>query len=200
MSVNTVTSGEIKGRGRPRDQQLRRHIFDAALALAGAQGYACVNLTDIAARSGAGRQTIYRWWPTKAHLYTELLVEEIQRLTDLHDPEQSDLEAHLQQIIEFGQNTLSAIIVDLLAEIRHNPELLAQYQPAVMRRRALLEGVLRRYAANENSEFVVPVETVAEALAGAFWYRVLYPHKPLDAAFAHELAQLARNLLRPFAQ
>ena len=51
--------------GRLWSRRSRVAILDAALALCREQGYANVTIEAIAARAGVGKQTIYRWWPSK---------------------------------------------------------------------------------------------------------------------------------------
>lgn len=48
-----------------RSQASRRAILTAAFDLAGEIGYAKLSIEAIAARAGVGKQTIYRWWPSK---------------------------------------------------------------------------------------------------------------------------------------
>ncbi|MEU6015496.1 TetR/AcrR family transcriptional regulator [Streptomyces sp. NPDC047515] len=49
-----------------RSERSRRAIHDAALGLVGEVGYPRTTIEAIAARAGVGKQTIYRWWPSKA--------------------------------------------------------------------------------------------------------------------------------------
>ncbi|MFD5798234.1 TetR/AcrR family transcriptional regulator [Streptomyces diastatochromogenes] len=54
-----------------RSEKSRRAIYDAALALVGEVGYPKTTVEGIAARAGVGKQTIYRWWPSKAAVLLE---------------------------------------------------------------------------------------------------------------------------------
>uniref|UniRef100_A0AAU3GYF9 TetR/AcrR family transcriptional regulator n=1 Tax=Streptomyces sp. NBC_01401 TaxID=2903854 RepID=A0AAU3GYF9_9ACTN len=62
-----------------RSDRSRRAICDAALALVGEVGYARTTIEGIAARAGVGKQTIYRWWPSKAAVLMEAFTDENAR-------------------------------------------------------------------------------------------------------------------------
>ncbi|MGV4986979.1 TetR/AcrR family transcriptional regulator [Streptomyces sp. NRAIS4] len=54
-----------------RSEKSRRAIYAAALALVGEVGYPKTTVEGIAARAGVGKQTIYRWWSSKADVLLE---------------------------------------------------------------------------------------------------------------------------------
>ena len=58
-----------------RSERSRRAIYDAALALVGEAGYPKTTIEGIAARAGVGKQTIYRWWPSKADVLLEAFLD-----------------------------------------------------------------------------------------------------------------------------
>ncbi|KOV71056.1 TetR/AcrR family transcriptional regulator [Streptomyces sp. MMG1121] len=58
-----------------RSEKSRRAIYDAALALVGEVGYPKTTIEGIAARAGVGKQTIYRWWPSKAAVLLEAFLD-----------------------------------------------------------------------------------------------------------------------------
>lgn len=58
-----------------RSERSRRAILDAALALVGEAGYARTTIEGIAARAGVGKQTIYRWWPSKAAVLLDAFLD-----------------------------------------------------------------------------------------------------------------------------
>ncbi|MDN0194593.1 TetR/AcrR family transcriptional regulator [Streptomyces sp. S.PNR 29] len=58
-----------------RSEKSRRAIYDAALALVAEVGYPKTTIEGIAARAGVGKQTIYRWWPSKADVLMEAFLD-----------------------------------------------------------------------------------------------------------------------------
>ncbi|MFF5313992.1 TetR/AcrR family transcriptional regulator [Streptomyces massasporeus] len=58
-----------------RSERSRRAIYDAALALVVEAGYAKTTIEGIAARAGVGKQTIYRWWSSKADVLMEAFLD-----------------------------------------------------------------------------------------------------------------------------
>ena len=66
-----------RARGRKRDETTRKAILRAAYDIVAADGYRALTFEGVAARSGSGKTTIYRWWPTKAALATDALLAEL---------------------------------------------------------------------------------------------------------------------------
>ncbi|WP_128381449.1 TetR/AcrR family transcriptional regulator [Streptomyces cavernae] len=58
-----------------RSEKSRRAIYEAALGLVGEVGYPKTTIEAIAARAGVGKQTIYRWWPSKADVLLEAFMD-----------------------------------------------------------------------------------------------------------------------------
>ncbi|MFE7959396.1 TetR/AcrR family transcriptional regulator [Streptomyces sp. NPDC057413] len=85
-----------------RSERSRRAIYDAALALVAEVGYPKTTVEGIAARAGVGKQTIYRWWSSKA----DVLLEAFLDLTDQAAgqeppalPDTGDLAADLKAVL-----------------------------------------------------------------------------------------------------
>lgn len=57
--------------GRPRDRRIDDAVLDATVTLLGEVGYAALSVDAIAKQAGTSKPTIYRRWPSKAHLVHE---------------------------------------------------------------------------------------------------------------------------------
>ncbi|GGX52756.1 TetR/AcrR family transcriptional regulator [Streptomyces minutiscleroticus] len=66
-----------------RSERSRRAIYDAALALVSEVGYPRTTIEGIAARAGVGKQTIYRWWPSKADVLLEAFLDLSDQASEL---------------------------------------------------------------------------------------------------------------------
>lgn len=73
-------------RGRPRSEVARASVRAATQDLLREVGYDQVTIVDIAARAKVGKQTIYRWWPSKAAIVTDCVLEGIVELSLITAP------------------------------------------------------------------------------------------------------------------
>ncbi|MEV8065346.1 MULTISPECIES: TetR/AcrR family transcriptional regulator [unclassified Streptomyces] len=95
-----------------RSERSRRAIYDAALALVAEVGYPRTTIEGIAARAGVGKQTIYRWWPSKADVLLEAFLdlgEEAAREAGQQPyeiPDTGDLAADLKAVLRLTVDQL----------------------------------------------------------------------------------------------
>ncbi|KEP76412.1 transcriptional regulator [Microbacterium sp. SUBG005] len=61
--------------GPVRSEAARRAILDAAVRLFAERGYDHLTIEGIARLAGVGKQTIYRWWPSKGDVIAEAILE-----------------------------------------------------------------------------------------------------------------------------
>jgi AcrR family transcriptional regulator len=70
--------GEGRRPGRPRDPSYDKAILDATLEILFDRGYAGLTIDGVAARTGVGRPTIYRRWPSKPALVIAALARSVR--------------------------------------------------------------------------------------------------------------------------
>jgi AcrR family transcriptional regulator len=110
---------------RRRSQRSHQAILSAATELLKENGYLGVSIEAIAASAGVGKQTIYRWWPSKADVVMEAVAFQLAR--DIPVPDtgsvESDLQAFLQRLFTvFATTGAGRTVAGLMAEAQTNPE------------------------------------------------------------------------------
>lgn len=110
--------------GRPRSEEARRAVLHAVDDLLVEVGYAAMTIKGIAERAGVGRQTVYRWWSTKAEILLEACVVDAAqelRTPAKADPE-ADLLAYLKALTVFLTTSAAGLSYRaLLGEAQHDP-------------------------------------------------------------------------------
>jgi AcrR family transcriptional regulator len=178
--------------GRPRSEASRQAILAAAIALAADVGFAALTIEGIAARAGVGKQTIYRWWPTKA----DILLEAGAAKADLHVPVtdhgsyRADLRAFLEASYAMVDSVpqLADLMRALMAEAQLDREFGMRFRVSFLERRRDALAVITGRAHERGDLPARPDEaTVADIVFGTIWYRILATRRPLDAGLADDL-------------
>ncbi|MYV98725.1 TetR/AcrR family transcriptional regulator [Streptomyces sp. SID3343] len=109
--------------GRPRSEEARAAILHAVDDLVVELGYGEVTLKGIAQRAGVSRQTVYRWWTTKAEILLEAsAIDALQELdVPAHDDPADDLTAYLGALIAFLTTSDAGVAYRaLIGEAQHD--------------------------------------------------------------------------------
>lgn len=174
-----------------RSEQSRRAILDAALALVGESGYEKVSVDAIARRAGTGKQTIYRWWPSKGAVMLEALDDSLSRVVSF--PDTGDVRADLRtQMVGvttlFQSGDVPRVYQGLIAAAQSDETLSRAHleqvvEPATVACRA------RLVRAQELGQLRadIDVQELIDLLYGAIYYRLLLHTRPftveqIDAA------------------
>ncbi|MFG2628068.1 TetR/AcrR family transcriptional regulator [Streptomyces sp. NPDC048473] len=177
--------------GRKRSEESRMAILAAAFELMGEVGYAGLTIEGIAARAGCGKQTIYRWWRTKADVLLDALSAkgELYITTADHGSYRDDLRAFLDDTYRLAEHQrVSDILCTLMAEAQIDAEFGERFRTGFLeRRRDALRAVLDRAAHRGDLPARPAPSTVLDIVFGTLWYRVLATHHALDGDLADEL-------------
>ncbi|MFE9725165.1 TetR/AcrR family transcriptional regulator [Streptomyces sp. NPDC005794] len=180
-----------------RSDRSRRAICDAALALVGEVGYARTTIEGIAARAGVGKQTIYRWWPSKAAVLMEAFLdmgarqaEEAGEGGEYGIPDTGDLAADLKLVLRATVDELNDPVTEaptraLTAEGIIDPALGARFVENLLEPQLQLY-VTRLRAAQEAGEVRADVDPriALELLIAPLAHRWLLRTLPLTHAYA----------------
>lgn len=183
--------------GRRRNDAAREAILDAAFRLLGTPGNEGVTIEAIAAEAGVGRQTIYRWWPTKGAVVADALVRHARATVPERDTGSltGDLTAFLVDSFDGLQpegwaDALRGIVAAAQSD-EHVAQVLTDFTGA---RRAALRSLLARGQAAGELARDADLDMLVDMTYGVLYYRLLVGHAPLDAAAARSLAaELTRS-------
>jgi len=89
-----------------RNPDARRAILRAAFELCAERSYERTSVEAIAARAGVGKQTIYRWWPSKGAVVMEALNDVVGAASDF--PDSGDVVADLRRQMTAVSTLLSS--------------------------------------------------------------------------------------------
>ena len=177
--------------GRRRNEAAREAILDATIDLMYGGDGTEITIDAIAHAAGVGRQTIYRWWPSKGAVAAEAMARQAQAVVPASDTGsfRGDLLAFItDSFAGLADDRLRGALRRLAAGAQsdeHVAEVLADF---TARRRAILRRLLERGVASGDLGPGADLAMLVDMAYGVLWYRVLIGHAPLDADAARDLA------------
>jgi AcrR family transcriptional regulator len=186
-----------RGRGRRPADEVRAEILDAAGELLFDEGMASFTIDKVAARSGASKMTIYKWWPSKGALALDGYFHRVEQ--ELQFPDSGDVETDLRaQLHAFlaviADSPAGSVIAELIGQAQSDPELKAAFlQRYSAPRRALAVSTMETAKERGQLRPDLDAETVVDQLWGACYHRLLIPDLPLTKTFVDALVD---NLFR----
>jgi AcrR family transcriptional regulator len=175
--------------GRPRSESAREAILDAAFELAAGDGPDALTMEAIAQRAGVSKETLYRWWRSKAEVLLEALAERGER--EIPVPDSGELRRDLGRFMRATARALDPgmqrVLRALAGQAATDPRVADEVRERFLsRRREALEAVLRRAVdRGELNRQRVPV--VLDLVFGSLWYRLVFGVGPLDRKWAESV-------------
>lgn len=186
----------VQTASRPRSVAAHEAIMKAAAAILREQGYTKFTIEAIAKLSGAGKPTIYRWWPNKTVLLLELFDRETTHLMVIedfgstkhellqwfnnvwHDPQQN-----------MGRETYRSILI----EMQSNPKTVKYFKESFLpHRRKILSDILER--AQRRGELKGrDISTIVDYVLGFNWYYFLTHSTPSKKAIEEIIDTICSN-------
>lgn len=162
--------------GRKRSEESKLAILAAALELTTEVGYAGLTVDGIAARAGTGKQTIYRWWKSKADVLLDAAATKADMFVPIPDNGDfaKDLHAFLMSSFALANkeplaNTLRA----LMAHAQIDEDFRTRFWDFFLsRRRDALHEIIDR-AVQRDEDVPGSGAFIADVVFGVIWYRLL---------------------------
>lgn len=171
-----ISTGGRRSIGARRNPATEAAVLAAARDVLATRGYGGFTIDEISKLAKAGKPSIYRWWPTKAHLFRA--VYELDRAARLPEPDTGRLEADLTALARatfaaWRETPSGHAFRGLLAEAQGDEASLlvlwTEFLPDWLKP---LRTVLGRAAARGQIE-AADIDLLVELYSGFLWRRLL---------------------------
>jgi AcrR family transcriptional regulator len=180
-----------RGRGRRPAAEVRHAVLKAAGELLFDGGLAEVTFERVAARSGASKTTIYKWWPSAGALAFEAYFAAVEQTLAFPytGNVSADLRAQLEAFIELmADRGGRPVIAEIIGAAQSDRDLADALVEAYVRpRRKLAVDRMSQAKADGEIRGDVDLEACVDQLWGACYHRLLLPALPLDEPFVNAL-------------
>ncbi|GAA2438208.1 TetR/AcrR family transcriptional regulator [Streptomyces glaucus] len=186
--------------GRPRSAAADAAILAATRAALVELGWSGLTLSDVAARAGVAKTTLYRRWAGK----NELVVDAVAELFDeLRLPDRGSLAADIEGVVlQFAailaRPEAGSGLMGVVAESTRDDALRERIRASIVRRqkRLVLAGRARAEQRGELPPQADPeaaartVDLIFDMVAGAVVHRALVSAEPADEAWARDFTRV----------
>jgi AcrR family transcriptional regulator len=180
--------------GSRRNPEAEAAVLAAARELISEKGYAGFSVDEVARRAGAGKTTIYRWYPTKADLF--IAIYTMERSTFVPVPDTGNLVEELVQYTTslwrfWASHPAGAALRGLIAEAQGTPEALSALRDRFLPDRiadvrAMLTGAAARGELRHDE-----VDTRISLWVGFSWFKLLLGELDDEGVIPSAMTQLA---------
>lgn len=192
--VHYAGSPEEPTHGRPRSEAARRAVLHAVDDMLVEDGYAAMTMKGIAARAGVGKQTVYRWWASKAEILVEACVQDAATELAVEPAADSatDIANYLTAVIAFlTESAAGAAYRALLGEAQHDrvvADLLVRSDVLA----SSAEPIVNRVVERGDLITTESIEALGAELVGPVFFRILTGRQiPTDS----DIRRYARQFL-----
>ena len=176
-------------------------ITEAALAELASVGYARMSMERVARRAGVGKAALYRRWPGKQAMLTDLIRDQVAEALP-PEPSTGALHGDLREMLAAFRGQLSdpfvaAVGLGLLAESRHDDALAEMLQNAVATpRRAAARAVLQSAIGRGQLPVGLDLDIGLDLLIAPLGFRILVTGGDTGDQYLDTLAHALEAALR----
>ena len=188
-----ATNDSTTKRGRPRDAKTQQSILRATRELLLDVGYPRLTIEGVAARAGAGKPTIYRWWPTKGALVLEAASDHlaIGLVPDTGDTRQDLLIAVEQLIKTFSDRLAGIVIFAVIANLDDDPTVAATFRDTwVYPWRQSAADAIQRGVGRGDLPPDTDIQFTLDVIVGTVFQRTLTMAHPMTEGLARNIIDL----------
>lgn len=170
-------------RGAPRSKKSHEAILAAALNLAETGGPQALTTEAVARHAGVGKQTIYRWWPSRIELLIEVYDNYAPALQNL------DTQRSLRDVLEslfdtYRNGPAGELLAAIIAHSRSSSTANEIFRNRFLgpRRDALANHLVLSGECKPDT-----AQSTAELIVAMIWYALLSTPEHLDSAYVEQI-------------
>lgn len=186
--------------GRPRNAEIDEQIIAAARALLAAGGYEALSFEAIGKQTGIGRPTIYRRWPSKAHLAATIAYGKDRPLPRTEGALRPQIQALVEQVArQYGHPDIAAAAIGLINAF-YNDEALRRelHTPAEKDARRQMREIIAAGKANGSIVQDADADVLFDMIVGTLVFRLMFSSTERPADHLEKLVDhLCRSLAPP---
>jgi AcrR family transcriptional regulator len=190
-----------RGNRHRRSEAARQAVLEAADDLLVERGFAGLTIEGIAARAGVAKQTIYRWWPSKAEILMDAFVDDAAEYLSPPDSGDlgQDLRTHLSRLADFlTQTDAGAVFRALAGQAQHDADVAARLRADHLSQQRDRDRLpLQRAVDRGQLPPQADIDLAVEQLVGPIYYRVLVTGQPVPGEFTDHLVDQFLTQISP---
>jgi AcrR family transcriptional regulator len=179
--------------GRPRDPEVRRRILEATDELLGSVGYLELTMDGVASHAGVSRKTLYHWWPSKAALVGELMVDSaiVDEVPDVGSTRE-ELLILIGQILRDTDHAENGSLLPMLWAKMGDPVVMERFRQEVLGpRRRFARAAVQRGIARGDLPADTDVDLLVDSWSGTVFFRREMRGEPVYDDQAEQMVDLA---------
>ncbi|RYI24758.1 MAG: TetR/AcrR family transcriptional regulator [Acetobacteraceae bacterium] len=146
--IATLSSEGRTSVGARRSEATETAVLEAFVALLDEIGYAAITMEAVAKRARAGKATLYRWWPTKAHIALSLISKaKVEMAPPAGASLRDDMVDYMTRVVGLWRGhsglPVGVLVRHCYAEAWSDPQLAIALQSERRERWTLLDTILR---------------------------------------------------------
>ncbi|WP_152348971.1 TetR/AcrR family transcriptional regulator [Brevibacterium sp. CFH 10365] len=193
-------------RGRPRSESSRRSVLEATKTLLISDGYEQMSVGEIASSAGVGKQTVYRWWTSKAEIVAEAVLSGVIPLEARAPTATDDLAADLRTLVGWFTSSVdepggSALIRALASAAAGNEEVGERlWERFTLPARSILTRRLQDGVRAGEVRHDADITVAVDALIGSLVFLVLSRQPVTTSRFAALTDVILQGITEPADQ
>ena len=198
-SVGVTTESAPSRPGRPRSEQARLAVLEAAADLLVEGGLGAATIEAVAARAGVSKVTIYKWWPSRGSVAVDAYFHRYRRTSTFADTGDltSDLTGQIRLLVQAFRGRAGAIMAELIGQAQSDPALAETLRTRWLQpRRDASTGILLRAVERGEIRSDTDIPVVLDQLYGPVYYRLTMRHEPLGTGLAEALVRTVLDGIR----